>query len=65
MIKTMIKETTKKYDKDGKLLEKITREETTQDDTDYSPKYTTHNYATLTSGGGEPGYCGGLGSGNY
>ena len=58
MIKTTIKETTEKYDKDGKLLEKTTREETTEDDSDYSPKYITHNYATLTPGGGGTGYCG-------
>lgn len=32
MIKTKIIETTEKYDKDGKLVEKITREETTEDD---------------------------------
>lgn len=35
MIKTKIKETTKKYDNDGKLIEKITRKEKTKDDTDY------------------------------
>ena len=32
MVKTKIIETTEKYDKDGKLVEKITREETTEDD---------------------------------
>ena len=32
MIKTKIVETTEKYDKDGNLVEKITREETTEDD---------------------------------
>lgn len=32
MIKTRIIETTERYDKDGKLIEKITREETTEDD---------------------------------
>ena len=32
MIKTKIVETTEKYDKDEKLVEKITREETTEDD---------------------------------
>lgn len=32
MIKTTIKETTEKYDKDGKIVEKIIREETTEDD---------------------------------
>lgn len=35
MVKTKITETTEKYDKDGKLVEKITREETTEDDTVY------------------------------
>lgn len=35
MIKTKIIETTEKYDKDGKLVEKITREETSEDDTIY------------------------------
>lgn len=35
MIKTKIVETTEKYDKDGKLVEKITREETSEDDTVY------------------------------
>lgn len=32
MIKTKIIETTEKYDSNGKLIEKITREETTEDD---------------------------------
>lgn len=35
MVKTKITETTEKYDKDGKLVEKITREETSEDDTAY------------------------------
>lgn len=35
MVKTKIIETTEKYDKDGKLVEKITREETSKDDTVY------------------------------
>lgn len=35
MVKTTITETTKKYDKDGKLVEEITRSETTEDDTIY------------------------------
>ncbi len=35
MIKTKIKEITKKYDKDGKIIEKNKRKETTKDDTDY------------------------------
>ena len=33
MVKTKITETTEKYDKDGKLVEKIIREETSEDDT--------------------------------
>lgn len=37
MVKTKIVETTEKYDKDGKLVEKVTREETTEDDTAYTP----------------------------
>lgn len=40
MVKTKIVETTEKYDENGKLVEKITREETTEDDTVYSPSYT-------------------------
>ena len=32
MFKTKIIETTEKYDKEGKLVEKITREETSEDD---------------------------------
>ena len=32
MVKTKIIETTEKYDKDGKLVEKIVREETSEDD---------------------------------
>lgn len=36
MVKTKIIETTKKYDKDGKLVEKIVRKEKTKDDTDYT-----------------------------
>lgn len=37
MVKTKIVETTEKYDKDGNMVERITREETTEDDTDYTP----------------------------
>lgn len=36
MVKTKIKETTEKYDRDGKLIEKIVREEITEDNTDYT-----------------------------
>lgn len=35
MVKTKIIETTEKYDKDGKLVERITREETSEYDTVY------------------------------
>ena len=63
MIKTKIIETTEKYDKDGKLVEKITREETTEDDETrfpatplpyepYNPNhvwYKTERYCTITS----------------
>lgn len=41
MVKTKIIETTEKYDKDGKLIEKITREETSEDDE-------SRNYITTT-----------------
>lgn len=37
MVKTKIIETTEKYDKDGKLVEKIMREETLEDNTDCTP----------------------------
>ena len=37
MVKTTITETTEKYDKDGNLVERIIREEKTEDDTDYIP----------------------------
>ena len=40
MIKRTIKETTEKYDKDGKLIEKITREET---ETDNKARYPLQN----------------------
>ena len=36
MIKTKIIETTEKYDKDGKLVEKVTKEETLEDETHYN-----------------------------
>lgn len=62
MVKTKIVETTEKYDKDGKLVEKVTREETTEDDSVYNgwtvPNYTPEKgnavinpyYTTATSG---------------
>lgn len=40
MIKTKIIETTEKYDKDGKLVGKITRDETTEDDEKGTPIFT-------------------------
>lgn len=39
MIKTKTIETTEKYDRDGKLVEKIIREETSEDTTDYANEY--------------------------
>lgn len=42
MVKTKIIETTEKYDKDGKLVEKITREENSEDDE-------KRDYVTLTT----------------
>lgn len=41
MVKTKIVETTENYDEAGRLVEKITREETTEDDTKYYPSYNT------------------------
>ena len=60
MIKTKIVETTEKYDKDEKLVEKITREETTEDDETRFPAtplpyepihvwYKNEPYCTVTS----------------
>lgn len=46
MIKTKIIETTEKYDKDGKLVEKITREETSEDNAVYP---TTPTYPIITT----------------
>lgn len=60
MVKTKIIETTEKYDKDGKLVERITREETSDDNTDYRfslPKFDLggalplENTKTCTCGG--------------
>lgn len=44
MVKTKITETTEKYDKDGNLVEKITREEESEDDTDYGLPWHTPTY---------------------
>lgn len=40
MIKTKIIETTEKYDSNDKLIEKITRDETTEDDEKGAPIFT-------------------------
>lgn len=37
MVRTKIIETTEKFDKDGNLIERVTREETSDDDTIYYP----------------------------
>lgn len=60
MVKTTIKETTEKFDKDGKLFEKIIREETSEDDSDYNPTYITPSYDVLKPSKWNPGdpYCG-------
>lgn len=53
MVKTKIIETTEKYDKDGNLVEKITREEESEDDTVYDglPWHTpTYGHADCESG---------------
>lgn len=56
MVKTKIVETTEKYDRDGKLVEKITREETTEDDTDYVPFYSYSGDKSNSCG--EGAFCG-------
>lgn len=56
MIKTTVTETTKKYDKEGHLIEETTRTETTEDNTiTYSsyPYGTTQKDLILTSNVGE------------
>ncbi len=42
MVRTKIVETTERFDKDGKLVEKTTREENTEDDETRYPKYDTY-----------------------
>lgn len=46
MIKTKIIETTEKYDKDGNIIEKVTREETSEDDGIEGHKFIATNYPT-------------------
>lgn len=46
MIKTKITEITEKYNDNGKLVEKITREEITEDDTKYM-RGTSYNPETI------------------
>lgn len=60
MAKTKITETTEKYDKDGKLVEKITREETSEDDTSYVPTYPNPNFNGMVVHTNPPyySYCG-------
>lgn len=55
MVKTTITETTKKYDKEGHLIEETTRTETTDDNTiTYgSYPYGTQKEWTLTTNAGE------------
>lgn len=55
MVKTTITETTKKYDKEGHLIEETTRTETTEDNiiTYGSYPYGTQKEWTLTTNVGE------------
>lgn len=46
MVKTKVVETTEKYDSDGRLVERVTREETSEDDNSTYPVYTTTTYQT-------------------
>jgi hypothetical protein len=48
MIKTTIKETTEKFDENGKLVEKITREETSEDNTVYNTPVYPYNPWSVT-----------------
>ena len=59
MIKTTITETTKKYDKEGHLIEETTRTETTEDNTITFSSYpygTTQKDWTLTTNVGAVSY---------
>ena len=47
MIKTTITETTKKYDKEGHLIEETTRTETTEDNTITYGSYSLWNFLSL------------------
>lgn len=44
MIKSKVVETIEKYDENGKMYEKVIREETTEDDETRYPEYTPHGY---------------------
>lgn len=44
MVKTKVVETTEKYDSDGRLVEKVVREETSEDDNSTYPVYPTTTY---------------------
>lgn len=57
MVKTKIVETTEKYDDNGKLVEKVTREETREDDTVCSPQYIPHQYRPFDTGKNWESYC--------
>lgn len=50
MVKTKIIETTEKFDKDGNMVERITREETTDDDTVYNPACPCMPFSPLWGG---------------
>ena len=46
MVKTTITETTKKYDKEGHLIEETTRTETTEDNEDNTITFSSYPYGT-------------------
>lgn len=48
MVKTKIVETTERFDENGRLLERVVREETSEDDETRYPVYTT-TYTTGTN----------------
>lgn len=52
MVKIKIIETTEKFDKDGNLVERITREESSEDNTEYNPTYSRPSFSPLWGSSG-------------
>lgn len=50
MVKTKIVETTERFDENGRLLERVVREETSEDDETRYPVYTTGTNPFLGEG---------------